>query len=353
MLKIMTNYERAEKALKREAPDKVPIFELVIDSRVIEGICPGYGYADFVEKYDFDIVLTGTPSSNYRKVMLDEKSKTFRDEWGVIRRYSDQTVPFPIEGPIKSEKDIEGYTPADPLDPMRFFQLEGLLKRFKGKKMVGMHVHDAFSYPAYLRGMDNLLLDIIERPDLVKQLIKIGVEHTRVLMEKAKEIGADLFVFGDDYAGNHGPLMSPKHFEEFFLPGMKELVAIAKSLGAYTIKHTDGNINSILEMITDTGIDGIHPLDPEAGMNIGEVKEKYGNKICVIGNIDTGKILTESTKDVVTEAVRRTIKNIAPGGGYIVASANSIHSHVKPENYKVMLEAVRKYGNYEHLGEEK
>ncbi len=343
----MTSFKRAELALRRKIPDRVPVFELVIDPGVIEGICPGCSYSDFAQQYGLDIVMTGTPSSNYRKEMIDEKSGTFRDEWGVIRKYSDQTVPFPMEGPIKTEEDLKNYCPPDPLDPLRFAVLEELLKRFKGKKMVGMHVHDAFSYPSYLRGMDSLLVDLIEKPDLVHELVRIGVEHTIILIKRARTLGADLFVFGDDYAGNSGPMMSPKHFEEFFLPGLKEVVQTAKNSGAYTIKHTDGYINEILDMIISTGIDGIHPLDPGAGMNIREVKEKYGKRICVIGNIDTGRVLTDSTPEVVTETVRKTIKDVAPGGGYIISSANSIHSHVKPENYLAMLQSAGKYGAYE------
>jgi uroporphyrinogen decarboxylase len=342
----MTNRARAEAALQRKVPDKVPIFELVIDPGVIQKICPECSYADFVEKYDFDIALTGTPSSNYRMKLLEESSKTYMDEWGVKRRYSDQTVPFPMEGPIKAETDLEHYTPPDPLDPYRFKQLEELVFKFKGEKMVGMHVHDAYSYPTYLRGMDKLLLDIVERPEFVHRLIGIGINHTIALMKKARELGAELFVFGDDYAGNTGPMMSPKHFEEFFLPGMKKVVSAAKNLGAYAVKHTDGNITSILEMIISTGIDGIHPLDPEAGMDIQKVQSQYANRVCVIGNIDTGTLLSESTVEEVDRTVKATIEALAPGGGYIIASANSIHSHVKPQNYVAMLKAARKYGDY-------
>ena len=348
----MINFERAKSALMRKIPDMVPIFELVIDSGVMRGICPGCSYTDFVEIYDFDIVLTGTPSSNYRMELIDASSKTYRDEWGVVRRFSDQTVPFPMEGPIKKIEDLKTYIPPDPLDPYRFALLNKLVQKFKGKKMVGMHVHDTLSYPSYLRGMDNLLLDIIEKPDLVHELIKIAVEHTKVLINKAREIGADLFVFGDDYAGNNGPMMSPKHFEEFFLPRMREVVQTAKDLGAFVIKHTDGNINSIIEMIISTGIDGIHPLDPEAGMNILDVKKKYGKHVCVIGNIDTGKILTDASPQAVIDTVKKIISEIAPGGGYMIASANSIHAHVKPKNYISMLQAARRFGDYRHLGRE-
>jgi uroporphyrinogen decarboxylase len=349
----MNNKERAITALGRAVPDMVPIFELHIDPRVIRGICPECSYEDFVQMFDFDIVMTGTPSDNYRMELIDEESKTYRDEWGVVRRFSKQTVSFPMEGPIKSEKDLDNYTPPDPRDPYRFRGLIRLLERFKGQKLIGMHVHDSFSYPTYLRGMDNLLLDVIERPGLVRKLVRIGVDHTKALMKKARNLGVELFVFGDDYAGNTGPLMSPTHFKEFFLPGLKEVVDTAKELKAYTIKHTDGNIGLILEMIISTGIDALHPIDPEAGMNISSIKERYGSEICVVGNIDTGKILSESNQEFVEKEVQKTIREVAPGGGFIISSANSIHAQVKPENYATMLRAARKYGNYAKLGSEK
>jgi uroporphyrinogen decarboxylase len=256
-----------------------------------------------------------------------------------------------MDGPIVDEEDLDSYTPPDPEDSLRFRSLRRLIQRFKGARLIGMHLHDAFSYPSYLRGMDRLLMDLIQKPGLVHRLVHIGVEHTVALMNEASRLGAELFVFGDDYAGTKGPLMSPAHFEEFFLPGLKRVVATAKELGAYVIKHTDGNITPLLDMIVGTGIDGLHPLDPGAGMNIADVKSHYRGRICVIGNIDTGMVLSESAPGNVEEEVRRTILAAAPGGGYMISSANSIHARVKPENYRAMLEAAHRYGNYSHLGQ--
>lgn len=346
----MNNRERAVRALERGVPDMVPIFELHIDERVRKGMCGTCSYEDFAEQYDLDVVMTGTPSDNYRMEALDMTKKIYRDEWGVVRQFSEQTVSFPMEGPIKAESDIDHYTPPDPRDPYRFRSLIGLVERFSGKRLIGMHVHDAFSYPSYLRGMDTLLMDLIDNPELVHRLVQIGVSHSIELMRKACELGAELFVFGDDYAGTKGPFMSPDHFRAFFLPGMVEVVQAAKRMGAYVIKHSDGNIIPILDMIVDTGIDGLHPLDPEAGMDIAAVKKKYGGRICVIGNIDTGRLLSESSPGDVVKEVKRTIYEVAPGGSYMISSANSIHVKVRPENYEAMLRAAREYGNYEHTG---
>jgi uroporphyrinogen decarboxylase len=346
----MNNHERAALALERGTPDRVPLFELHIDERVLKKICPRCSYEDFARDFDFDIVMTGTPSDNYRMKPVSRSQRIFRDEWGVVRQYSDQAVSFPLEGPIKTGKDLEGYMPPDPRDPYRFRSLKRLVQRFRGKRLIGMHVHDAFSYPSYLRGMDNLLMDLIDNPELVHRLVEIAVNHSLDLMAVARDLGAELFVFGDDYAGTRGPFMSPDHFRHFFLPGMHKVVQAAKGMGAYTVKHTDGNILSLLDMIIETGIDGLHPLDPEAGMRIAEVKKLYGDRVCVIGNIDTGYLLSEAPASEVETAVRDTMRSTAPGGGYIISSANSIHAQVKPENYTAMLRAARRFGDYAHLG---
>jgi len=141
-------------------------------------------------------------------------------------------------------------------------------------------------------------------------------------------------------------MMSPAHFRQFILPYLKRSIDAAHEMGVPFIKHTDGNIWSILDMMVEAGIDGIDPIEPLAGMDIGEVKARYGDRIAVIGNVDCSIVLTQGTREEVEEAVKETIAKASPGGGHILASSNSIHPAVKPENYVAMVEAARKYGNY-------
>jgi uroporphyrinogen decarboxylase len=160
------------------------------------------------------------------------------------------------------------------------------------------------------------------------------------------QAGLDVVVFGDDYADKNSPLMSPKHFKEFVFPGLKRAVDNAHRAGAYVVKHTDGNIMPILDMIIESGIDAINPLEPAAGMDIARIKHEYGDRVAIIGNIDCGELLCQASTDEVRRVTRATIEVAAPGGGFCLSSSNSIHSSVKPENYFAMVETLRQYGHY-------
>ena len=145
--------------------------------------------------------------------------------------------------------------------------------------------------------------------------------------------------------------MSPSHYEEFFLPGLARVVQKAHDKGAYVLKHTDGNVTKLLGMFAEAGIDAFHPSDPSSGMDIVKVKREYGHRFAVGGGIDTGDPLSRwSVPKLVTE-VRRRIAELAPGGGWFIASSNSIHSSVRPENYHALVMATRTYGNYGCLNE--
>jgi uroporphyrinogen decarboxylase len=154
-------------------------------------------------------------------------------------------------------------------------------------------------------------------------------------------------VFGDDYADKNATLMSPRHFREFILPGLARCVEAAHRAGAYVIKHTDGNIMAILDMIVETGIDALNPLEPVAGMDIGLIKERYGKRIAVVGNIDCGYLLSQAPVEEVRRVTRETIATAKPGGGYMLSSSNSIHSSVRPENFMAMIQTWRECREYE------
>ena len=103
---------------------------------------------------------------------------------------------------------------------------------------------------------------------------------------------------------------------------------------------------AILDMIVGTGIDGLNPIEPQAGMDIGLLKERYGKRIALVGNIDCGYLLSQAPAEEVRRVTRETIRRAAPGGGYYLSSSNSIHSSVKPENFRAMIETWRQCREY-------
>ena len=109
--------------------------------------------------------------------------------------------------------------------------------------------------------------------------------------------------------------------------------------------HSDGNLFPLLEDLLSLGMNGIHPIQPSA-MEIKRVKTEYGNRICILGNIDLNYTLTLGTPEEVEKEVKERIAVAGPGGGYIISSANSLTDYCKPENVWAMAHAIKKYGRY-------
>ena len=113
------------------------------------------------------------------------------------------------------------------------------------------------------------------------------------------------------------------------------------------LRHTDGSIMLFAdEFLLQSGFDGYQSIDPSAGMDAKYVKEKYGDKILLMGNVDCGKVLHLGTEDDVIADTKRVIRDLSPGGGHILSSSNTIHSHVPLKNFMRMLETAQKYGSY-------
>jgi len=112
------------------------------------------------------------------------------------------------------------------------------------------------------------------------------------------------------------------------------------------IKHTDGNVNSLLDDLVATGVDAFHAIEPQAGMDIVRLKRDYGQRLVLIGNVDCSTVLVNGPEEAVRAQTEEIIRAVAPGGGFLLSSSNSIHPGVKPEYYLAMLDTARQVGSY-------
>lgn len=337
----MTSAERIMRVLKRQEPDRVPHFEWIIDRKVREAIIPGCSMEEFTVRMGLDAILTGP---DFKKERIGPGR--YRNEYGVVLEDSAEEHGVPVEGPIKTMDDLRGYTPPDPHAPGRYASIERVVKAYKGALAVGVHLNDVFSIPRAMAGFETLMMAIALEPDLVRGLVDLSVD---INLDMAKEVaarGVDFVFTGDDFASAEGPFMSPDSFRELFYPGYKRAMEGFHALGLPIIKHSDGNLMPIIDMVLDAPIDCLDPIDPMAGMDMGEMKAAYGDRVALKGNVDCAHLLTFGSVGEVVEATKDVLAKGAPGGGLILSSSNSIHSAVKPGNYLAMWNAVRMYGRY-------
>ena len=338
----MNGYERIVAALERREPDQIPLMELYIHPKVIDGLCPGCDLLEMVEQLDLDGVCVSKGSDRSE---AEDRPEEYVDEWGA--RYGRSAEAYhPIEGPIKTEADLAHYVPPDPYEETLLEPVRQAVTRFKGKRFIAFHQAPDFMPAAILRGLPQMLVDLVENPGLAHRLLETVNSYACTLSRLAIEAGADAVVLAGDWAFNTGPFMSPAHFREFVLPYFVRCIEEVHQAGGYAIKHTDGNLWPIMDMIVESGIDALNPIQPDAGMDIGEIKRRYGDRLCLVGNVNCGYTLSEAPIAEVVREAKEVIRKAGPGGGHIMSSSNSLHSSVRPANYRAMVEATRRYGRY-------
>ena len=174
----MTGAERIFKALEIQEPDRVPFIEGPnenISRYVIEEVLGGdaTGY-DAMEYFDLDAVMLDDRNNPvWRVENLNSDGTLFKNQWGTINRVASQNLPHPVEGAVKSEKDLDTWRPPDPDDPRRYEPFRKMVNRYKGQKAIGASFSDPFNISSEIRGAANYYMDFVRNPDLVDRLSEL------------------------------------------------------------------------------------------------------------------------------------------------------------------------------------
>ena len=183
-------------------------------------------------------------------------------------------------------------------------------------------------------------------PDLIKRYMQVTTAGVLDLIQAQAEIGVDGFTGGNDWGFKTGPMFSVQALRGLIAPYLKQIVDEVHRLGLRYIKHIDGDIRKHLSvLIEEVGIDGLHAIEPGANMDIFELKQRYGHRLALLGNLDCD-LLARGTPAEVDRAVLKLMRHVAPGGGYVFSTANSVLPDVPLENLDAMLNAAHRYGQY-------
>lgn len=212
------------------------------------------------------------------------------------------------------------------------------------KYFLMMHGDATFSIPSGETMLD-FSYRMQDEPQKMKEEAETMVNDALARAEKLKG-KLDGFALCADYCLNSGPFLSPAMFSEFITPYLAKLIRGYRDMGFYTIKHTDGNIMPILDQLVQANPHALHSIDPQAGVDIKEVKKLVGDKVCLIGNVNCG-LLQTGTQEQVIESAKYALQWGMPGYGYIFSTSNCVYTGMPLERYKLMLDIWKKYGNYD------
>jgi len=171
---------------------------------------------------------------------------------------------------------------------------------------------------------------------------KIAVAGSKVLAET----DLDVFFLCDDTAFKNRTMINPKDHRELIIPAYKKILREINKAGKYAIFHSDGYTEPYFDGLIEAGFKGVESLEPMAGMNLKHLKETYGDKLCLIGNIDVSNLLPFGTTDEVSQSVKKCIKDAGDGGGYMLSACTDITNACKLENIFTMISATKKFGKY-------
>jgi len=280
----------------------------------------------------------------YSHKYLDEN--TYVDQWGKIYQVRpDVKTTYWIDGTIKTPEDLDDYQPPDP-DELNYDIVDYTVKEAGDEYPVVAWCHAGSMFPYLIRGgIDKLALDVYMNPSFAKKLIKMVAETNIEIAKNILDRGIDMVAESDDIADTKSPFFPPHLFGEFFLPYIERLVKECDKRGIPYMKHSDGNLYPLLDDFLRVGVDGLHPIEPGA-MDLADVKQRYGDRLFLRGNVDCMYILPYGSEEDVRKDVRRCIDAAAEGGGFIFADSNSMHSNVKTDNILIMMDEARKYGRY-------
>jgi len=269
----------------------------------------------------------------------EEVGASAKDEFGVIWSAGTLDRGVPV-APCLPEPDFSHYHFPDPAAPERFAGLDDWCAAHEGRYRI-IWVGDLWERATFMRGMENLLLDVALRPAFVQSLLHriawIVLETVGILVDRCE---FEAVALSDDYGAQNAMLISPSDWRTLIKPHLARIYASAKERGRTVLHHSCGNVEPIVGDMIDIGLDILHPIQPEA-MDIRRLKKKYGAHLTFCGGVPTQRLLASAPPQEVRREVGRLKKEMGRGGGYILEPGITLQADVPLENLVALIDEAR------------
>jgi hypothetical protein len=363
-LATLRSHPRALKALERvravltgRLPDRIPFFDNYwpqFRARYLaERGLPAD--ADLCERFDHDFVimapLMGPWPSLACELGRDGAGRVLRrDDFGLVTAdlAGPMAMPVQLECAIKEPGDLDRLPFEDAAAEPRWAEIARELPQVCTRYCPVFKLGGPFSRSWRLRGLQRFLEDLAGDEAFARELIERMTDHLiavgRAAVE-AMDFPRVQFHIADDFASCKAPLFSPATYERVFLPNLKRLVAAFHALGFKVSYESEGNVWPMLDLLDEAGVDGLTYMEPRAGMRIERIRERFGGRFFVMGNVCNVRVLPGGDRAHIAREVHRVL-SAASQGGYMGLSAHSVGSDVSPAAYDYFWGLMARFGRY-------
>ncbi len=348
----MNSKQRALTAINLQEPDRTPLDYWAVPGvtrKLAEKLSCG-GEEELLRRLNIDFRYLFPPYTGPEP----ETSPDWHEDLWQVRRDSvyNEVIKPPLSG-ASSPGDLDGYRWPCP----DWYDVSNFAGECSGIKDYCTVLCDertnrtsVLHQGIYLRGMENMMIDLAVNPSLVHELFEritdFYLKLNRGIFEAAGG-GIDVILIGDDFGTQEGLLISRKMLEEFVYPHLRKHFSLAREYGIKVMFHSCGAVREIIPDLIELGVDILNPLQTgSAGMDPAGLKKEFGGSLCFHGSLDTQQTLPFGSEEDVREEVRERIETLSPGGGFILAPAHNFQKNVPLENILSVYETAAEAGKY-------
>jgi uroporphyrinogen decarboxylase len=265
----------------------------------------------------------------------------WRDEWGVLwDRRIDRDIGVPVNRLLDTAGALDRLRVPDPGDPDRYAHFDPLLRVRGDRYALVKFSYSLFERAWSLRGMEELMVDIVEDPGFVRELLDRLCEFNLAVLEELKRFPVDGVYFADDWGCQRGLLFSPSAWRTLIKPFSAKLFAKAHAQGYDVFIHCCGDVSSLLDDLVEMGLNAFNPFQPEV-MDVEALMARYQGRLAFYGGLSVQRTLPLGTPRDVTDEVQHRLGLARRHGGLIASPSHDMPPDVPVENVLALTRALQ------------
>jgi len=335
----VTKREVIKLVLDGERPPYVP-WSFGFTYPALEKLVEHFGEADLEEVMDNHLLGLGAEVGFFENI----GSNRVRDGFGVVW---DRTIDKDIgnvEGCVLPEPTLAGYDFPDPVAPRCFENIPGLIEKYPDHFRVFSIGFSLYERAWTLRGMENLMMDFVDHPDFVHELLGAISEWNVAQAKEALKYEIDAVYFGDDWGQQRGLQMGPRIWREFIRPALEPMYRVVREGGRYVMIHSCGDVDELFDDLIEMGVNCFNPFQPEV-MEVEALVKQYRGRLAFHGGLSTQRTLPYGSPEDVRRDTEHLLE-LGSAGGYILSPAHAVPKDVPLENILAFIEAAHEQPGY-------